>query len=104
VLTLSHTIKFRRFHPGRCVATPGALEALAAAGVTASHLLGRHIGGDWGDLNPIDSSTNEQAVKDGSRILSLYVLPTGVTVWIITEGEDDNGRRPSTCILLPSEY
>jgi hypothetical protein len=33
------------------------------------------------------------------RILSAYVLPTGVKRWIITEAD-----RSSTCLLLPSKY
>jgi hypothetical protein len=47
---------------------------------------------------------NAEALRCGSRILSAYVLLTGVKIWIITEGEDDEGNREATTILLPSEY
>jgi hypothetical protein len=33
------------------VATPGALDDLAAAGVSAASLLTRHMRGDWGELD-----------------------------------------------------
>lgn len=39
-----------KFSLGQTVATPGALDALSAAGQTPMDLLRRHIAGDWGDL------------------------------------------------------
>jgi hypothetical protein len=47
---------------------------------------------------------NEMALKNGSRILSAYHLPNGVKVWIITEAEDDDGKRVASTLLLPEEY
>jgi len=41
---------------------------------------------------------------DGGRLLSAYVLPSGISIWVITEAASDDGRRASTCILLPEEY
>jgi hypothetical protein len=93
-----------KFSPGRVVATPGALEALTAVGQGAEALLARHLAGDWGDLDGTDRRLNEQALLDGSRLLSAYTLSTGEKVWVITEAEDDGGRRRSTCILRPEEY
>ena len=92
------------FSLGRTYATPAALEVLGAAGVTAEDLLRRHASGDWGDLCPEDRRWNEQALLDGSRVFSAYVLPGGVKVWIITEAASDDVPRGSTCILLPEEY
>jgi hypothetical protein len=37
--------------------------------------------------------------QEGFRILSPYKLPTGATVWIITEAD-----RSVTTLLLPLEY
>ena len=51
-----------------------------------------------------DLRANAEALRHGSRILSAYTLPTGVKIWIITEAEDEEGNRTSTCVLLPSEY
>ena len=93
-----------KFVLGQVVATPGALEALARAGQLPEELLARHVSGDWGDLDPDDAALNDEAVKDGSRILSAYVLKTGQKLWAITEARDDEGHRSSTCLLLPDEY
>src|SRR4051812_9783192 len=93
-----------KFELGRIVATPGALEALARAGQPAAEFIARHHRGDWGDLCSEDTAMNDEAVKDGGRILSAYILKTDETLWIITEAADDNGHRNSTCIMLPDDY
>jgi hypothetical protein len=90
---------------GKCVATPGAIEAMREAEISPSSLLDRHRSGDWGQLDSHDRKANQQALIDGSRVFSVYVLPaTNVTVWCITESVDDQGERESTCLLLPDEY
>lgn len=88
------------FTLGQTVSTPGALEALAAEGISGLDLLRRHVSGDFGDLCAEDKSENELAIREGFRILSSYKLPkTGVKLWIITEAD-----RSVTTFLLPSEY
>lgn len=84
---------------GRVVATPGALEALQQSGQAPAEFLNRHVCGDWGDVCDEDRALNDQALIDGSRILSAYHLKDGTKIWIITEAD-----RSSTCILLPEEY
>jgi hypothetical protein len=91
------------FRLGRCVATPGALRFCDANGIDLLRLLTRHASGDWGDVDAEDREANNASVRDGSRILSSYAFPAG-RVWIITEAQDDNGVRASTCVLLPHEY
>ena len=81
----------------RVVATPGALSELNDE--ARLDALARHARGDWGDAGPNDWAENELALKDGSRLLSVYHTPDGVKFWIITEAD-----RSSTAILLPSEY
>ena len=92
------------FDLGQIVATPGALEALHDAGQQPHEFLMRHVTGDWGDLDDEDKSLNNAAVIDGSRILSAYTTSKAQKIWLITETADDDGRRPSTCVLLPSDY
>jgi len=92
------------FDLGRTLATPGALAELEKAGVSPASLLSRHITGDWGCVSADDKRANDESLIDGSRILSAYILPTKVKVWIITEATDDEGRRAATTILLPEEY
>ena len=69
------------------------------------NLVERHIGKDWGDLSDDDKRLNDEALHDGSRILSAYILKkTRVRIWIITEAADDDGERAATTVLLPEEY
>lgn len=93
-----------KFSPGQVVATPGALGALKAAGQQPAEFLARHLRGDWGSLDDEDRLLNDEALVDGSRILSSYVLKTGVKVWLIREAVGDDGLRASSVILLPEEY
>jgi hypothetical protein len=88
-----------RFDLGRTLITPGALEALDAAGQHGRELLDRHVGGDWGDLTDDDRAENEFSVDKPLRIFSVYHTKQGVKVWVITEAD-----RSATTILLPSEY
>ena len=88
-----------RFPLGQVVATPGALEALAGSGESAASFLRRHVEGDYGDVCEEDKRLNDEAIQEGSRILSAYTLKSGERIWLISEA-----NRASTCILLPSEY
>lgn len=84
---------------GRVVATPGALEALAEANVSPMQFLVLHAMGSWGDVCDEDKAANDQAVRQGDRVLSSYPLSTGKRIWIITEWD-----RSVTTLLLPEEY
>jgi hypothetical protein len=64
----------------------------------------RHVRGDWGLVDDEDKMANDQALLDGSRLLSAYKTLKGVKIWIITEACDDNGHRATTSCVLPSEY
>ena len=66
--------------------------------------MARHVSGDWGELSDDDKELNNEAIKDGSRLLSAYSLRNGKKIWIITEAEDESGKRESTTALLPDEY
>jgi hypothetical protein len=93
-----------KFDLGQILSTPGALEALASAGQAPAEFLSRHAAADWGELDEEDRALNEQALIDGSRLLSVYRTSLNVRIWIITEAEDENGRRAATTILLPEQY
>ncbi|MNL11067.1 hypothetical protein D3C87_1318880 [compost metagenome] len=108
-----------RFALGRVVATPGALALIHATNSNPFALLAKHVTGDWGEIDPEDVQTNEDAVAHGRRVLSVYRLPlqpasnkdsaaaTGVEhadecnsrIWLITEAD-----RSVTTLLLPEEY
>ena len=93
------------FDLGPVVSTPGALDALQRNEITGITLLARHANGDWGDLCEQDKQTNEDALENGSRIMSVYTLADGTTLWIITDAEIyDQHHRQATTFLLPDEY
>lgn len=87
------------FQLGQLVATPGALDALKAAGQDASEFIYRHSQGDWGNLSDEDKRENEFSVNRNLRIFSAYYTAKGEKIWIITEAD-----RSATTVLLPSEY
>ena len=107
-----------KFQLGQCVATPGALALLEKTGFSAVFLINRHLHGDWGDVCKEDAELNEMALKDGSRIMSVYrlVSPEKLkatprskrtepkSVWVITDAADDDGIRRCTTVLLPEDY
>lgn len=93
-----------RFSLGRILATPGALAELEKAGQDGRQFIAKHAAGDWGEVCEADRKANDEALKDGSRLMSVYVLKTGVKLWIITEADDGEGSRVATTLLLPDEY
>ena len=51
-----------------------------------------------------DARLNDQALVDGSRLLTAYRTLKGTRIWIITEAADDKGHRVASTILRPEEY
>jgi hypothetical protein len=98
------TVKNGLFKLGQVIATPGVLECLEQNKQSPWEFLSRHVVGDWGVVDDEDKALNDEAVKDGSRILSAYLLKDGTKVWIISEAENDHGNRAATTLLLPDEY
>jgi hypothetical protein len=94
------------FNPGQILATPACLDALEKSGQTLMEFLQRHLAGDFGVICVSDADANWQALKDGSRLLSAYVLndAASTTIWLITEAEDDDGNRAATTAILSTEY
>ena len=91
-----------QFDIGRVVATRGAHEEFDLFEI--HQMLHRHAHGDWGNLEDEDKRLNDEAVLDGSRILSRYDLSGDRSAYVITEEADYLGRRSYTTVLLPSEY
>ena len=60
----------------------------------------KYMKSDWGDTCEEDAILNNDAVKNGERILAVYIHKSSdTTIWIITEWD-----RSATTILFPSEY
>jgi hypothetical protein len=95
------------FSTGQIVATRGVYDLARENPDFAQFVqksLNRHVRGDWGDVDGEDKQTNDQSLKQGTRLLSAYnddrFPKYGVaTIWIITEAD-----RSATTILFPDEY
>ena len=95
------------FNSGQIVATRGVYDLMcqnSGFDKFVQESLNRHVKGDWGNVDDEDKQANDQALKQGTRILSAYnddrFPKNGVsTIWIITEAD-----RSSTTILFPDEY
>lgn len=99
------TIITPRFNCGVILATHGASEAFEKNSQMPLAFLRRHVSGDWGEeLCEEDRQANEQAIADGSRLLSAYKLADGTKIWCITEAANEHGHREATTFLLPEEY
>lgn len=63
--------------------------------------LARHMFCDWGDLDPEDKRSNDEALKNHERLFSAYVYDAekDIKIWIITERD-----RSCTTILFPEDY
>ena len=59
----------------------------------------RHAAGDWGTLDAKDWAANEEALRGGGRLLSVYATADGCRFYVITESD-----RQSTTLLLPDDY
>ena len=93
-----------KFALGQILATPGALKTIQKADQSAVGFLERHARCDCGEVSEADRRLNEEALIDGSRLLSAYRTSLGDKLWIITEAADDSGVRAARTSLPPSEY
>ncbi len=88
-----------KFPLGQLVSTPGALQIMGWAGQSPVVFLERHQSGDWGDVCASDARLNDEALREGGRLLSSYRTLKGEVLWVITEFD-----RSITTLLLPDEY
>lgn len=86
----------QRFASGQIVMT----RAVAGTEFNPMELLRRHLSGDWGDVCEEDAALNEQGLKNGERLMSVYKdVGLDEPIWIITEWD-----RSVTTVLFPSDY
>lgn len=67
----------QKFELGRVVATPGALETLNRLNVNPLTLSGRHVSGDYGDLD--DDATGRRTFKRFKPVLGCSQRMSSVT-------------------------
>jgi len=86
-----------RFALGRLCVTPKAADALPPEELFRA--VARHARGDWGLLQTPDRQQNEEALRHGGRLVSVYQSRSGQRLYVITEAS-----RDLTTVLLPEEY
>ncbi len=88
------------FSLGDVVVPAGAIALLTSNAMPYAVLLAKHGCGNWGEaVSPEDAQANADAVSNGGRIFSAFLLPDGGTIWIMTEA-----GRSFTIILLPTDF
>ena len=86
---------------GNIYATRGIADAMDQSPKFAAEVrqaFGRYQQGDWGDVCEEDRAQNDEAARNGERVLASYQT-SGGKIWIITEWD-----RSATTILYPDEY
>ena len=86
-----------KFRLGHIVATANARLRLTDGDILAG--IRRHQSGDWGEVQRGDWRANERALKEGTRLFSVYRSASNLRFYIITEAD-----RSSTTVLLPEDY
>jgi len=62
-----------KFLLGQLVVTPAALMAIGDSGQSPTEFLYRHMQGDWGTVCSEDWKLNDEALVNGSRIISAFL-------------------------------
>ena len=86
-----------KFALGQTVITANANAVLPELDVVLA--LQRHHSGDWGDVDDHDRQVNEDALRNGDRLVSIYKSVRDQKFYIITEWD-----RSVTTVLLPEDY
>lgn len=85
-----------KFTPGNLYATPAALRAISKAEQDPYAFVLRHCNGDHGELAEKD---NEDSLKCGLRVLSIYKTRLGQPIWVVTESD-----KSSTTVSVPEDF
>ena len=87
----------KTFSLGKLYMTQGVMNGVSALDIW--HAVIRHAECDWGEVGEEDWESNDAALKDDARLLSVYRASNAKRFWIITEWD-----RSATTVLLPMEY
>ena len=86
---------------GKIYITERMIQAMIEDGefhTSVLNMIFRYIAGDWGEMCESDKRLNDNAVKDGDRVVAAYESKKG-KVYIITEWD-----RSVTTVLFADEY
>ena len=74
------------FTLGEIVITPRAALLMQNLRINPASLFLRHVTGDWGEVSNDQRRVNEEAIREGGRILSAYG-DGDLRVYVITEAD-----------------
>jgi hypothetical protein len=74
------------FTLGEIVIRPRAALLLQNLRINPASLFFRHVTGDWGDVSNDQRRANEEAVREGGRVLSAY-RQGNMRIYVITEAD-----------------
>ena len=86
-----------RFELGQTMITRNALNTLTHEEVIAA--LGRHVAGDWGDLDRLGHEANKLGLENHGPLVSAFVSGKSRTKFYVVTDWD----RSQTTVLLPSD-
>ncbi len=88
-----------KFNLGRVTSSDGAVQFCRDNGLSmVLDIIFPHSLGEWGDVTDGHREANEDALRDGGQLVSIYTFPLG-KVRVITTAD-----RTSTYVLLEDEY
>ena len=87
-----------RFPLGQTYATTAVTAWAEKSEIYLTRYLRHHHCGEWGDLCGDDKVANEDAIAEGTRIVSAYKI-NETKIYVITEHD-----RSRTTIMLATEY
>ena len=76
---------------------PSALQEIGLEEI--ANAITRHGRGDWGEVDADDWKANEDALREGTRLVSVYHSPDGSKFNVITEAD-----RNLTTVMLIEDY
>jgi hypothetical protein len=85
-----------RFNLGQLCITQNVANTMPSDEILKA--LERHAAGDWGLVDQATWEQNDQAMRNGKRLSSVYQSSAGQRFWIITEA-----NRSTTTVLLPED-
>jgi hypothetical protein len=89
-----------RFQLGELTATPQAMAAAHSAGIEVLAAVLRHLGGDWGDVDPDTHDRNDNALANGGCLRSAYRLPGADDALVVTT----DAERSHTTAAVASQH
>lgn len=87
------------FELGKIAVTHSAESALRDSQQSAEEFIARHRSGDWGDITEETRRANEEGLRDGLKLESIYHTRRGEKLLVVTDAD-----RALTSVMTPEEF